>query len=513
MSEHKTGKYFKYTIGEIVLVVIGILIALSINNWNEQRLQVFAQKTIYKQVRLNSTIEQRFMLESRYASQYLSRSNEITLPPQSKEVLAFPTALGAAAHATGGTLGDVYHVTNLNDTGSGSFRDAVSVGNRTIVFDVSGTINLATILYITVDNLTIAGQTAPEGGIAITGKNVYIRDNDNIILRYVYFRPVFNSSASIDALNAYNVTNLIVDHCSISWGGDEAFSITGASSNITVQNTILGESKTAMLAGDSNNPISFNYSIINNLFYNISHRFPNVNALRTDVINNVVHNWQSRICVISAHDNVRLNQIANYYQSGVTTNSPIAPDYSVNWTDSSGRPNIRIYTEDNVYPNVVDLGDDNWNLYSERFVPWNRSDLNLRSLTPFTLLGKTFIPKTAAQALVDTQNLGANKYLNGDGTYGTENDNVDTIYLKNVGNNTSEAYLFPQTDIVNKQSYFDYQAAISNTPINTRPAGFYGSSLHIPEAWFLANVPSGKDYNDIAPNGYTYLNSYLNTVD
>ena len=94
-----------------------------------------------------------------------------------------------------------------------------------------------------------------------------------------------------------------------------------------------------------------------------------------------------------------------------------------------------------------------------------------------------------------------------------ENDSIDTIYITNVNNNTSEAYSYPPVDIVNKQSYIDSHNAISNTPIHTRPEGFYSSSSHIPEAWFIANVPSGKDYNDIAENGYTYLNKYLNTVD
>ena len=139
----------------------------------------------------------------------------------------------------------------------------------------------------------------------ITGSYVHFQNIDNVILRYIRFRPNYTQAAIVDALNATHCTNFIVDHCSISWGGDEAFSIVGNSSNITVQNCILAESKTAMLAGDSNNPVSTNFSIIGNLYYNISHRFPNVNALRTDVINNVVHNWFTRLKVVSAHDNTQ----------------------------------------------------------------------------------------------------------------------------------------------------------------------------------------------------------------
>ena len=84
------------------------------------------------------------------------------------EPLAFPEALGFGASVTGGRDGSVYHVTNLNDDGAGSFRDAVSQGNRIVVFDVGGIINIKTAVSIK-SNITIAGQTAPGEGIAIHG--------------------------------------------------------------------------------------------------------------------------------------------------------------------------------------------------------------------------------------------------------------------------------------------------------------------------------------------------------
>ena len=87
------------------------------------------------------------------------------------EPLAFPEALGFGAQVTGGRGGTVYHVTNLNDDGAGSFRDAVSQGNRIVVFDVGGIINIKTAVSIK-SNITIAGQTAPGEGIAIHGGNL-----------------------------------------------------------------------------------------------------------------------------------------------------------------------------------------------------------------------------------------------------------------------------------------------------------------------------------------------------
>lgn len=445
----------------------------------------------------------------------------------SDATLAFPSAYGASAYTTTGARGlNVYHVTNLNNSGAGSFRDAVSVGNRTILFDVSGTINLTTDLYITVDNLTIAGQSAPQGGIAITGKNVFIQDNDNLVMRYMRFRPVYNSSGTVDALNAYNVTNMIFDHVSVSWGGDEAFSITGNSQNITVQKSILGESATGMILGSLGVLTSDNFSILKNLFYNISHRFPNPTTGRVDVINNVVHNWNSRLMVAAHNDGVQLNEINNYYQSGTNTQSPTAVLQSVNWLDigsASQRPNIRVHTNGNVFSTFSNGTNDNWNAWVHRFnvtsgayAGYNQGDtpsLDFRETNPFTQAGRSFTPDTAASSLSDVQNNGANKYLNNDGSYGIYNDSVDTIYLTNVSNNTSESYSYPPTNIVNKQSYIDYQNAISSTPINTREGTFYISNAHIPEIWFTANVPNGEDHNGIAPSGYTWLEVYLNQVD
>lgn len=129
--------------------------------------------------------------------------------------LAFPEALGFGAKATGGRAGTVYHVTNLDDAGTGSFRDAVSKSNRIVVFDVGGYITLKTAVSIAGD-ITIAGQTAPGQGIGIKSGKLSLGAHSNIILRYLRMRAGSETASTGDVgLNLLNARNVIVDHCSI----------------------------------------------------------------------------------------------------------------------------------------------------------------------------------------------------------------------------------------------------------------------------------------------------------
>src|ERR1700748_1158859 len=111
------------------------------------------------------------------------------------QTLAFPGAYGFGANATGGRTGTVYHVTNLNDSGTGSFRDAVSASNRIVVFDVGGYISLSTAVSVS-SNITIAGQTAPGGGIGFKGGEIGFSSSTNIICRYIRIRPGSETSST-----------------------------------------------------------------------------------------------------------------------------------------------------------------------------------------------------------------------------------------------------------------------------------------------------------------------------
>ena len=442
---------------------------------------------------------------------------------------AFPSAYGAASQATGGRGYAVYKVTNLNDSGTGSFRDAVSTSNRTIVFDVSGTIELTTPLTISADNLTIAGQTTPPGGIDITGNNVYFDGANNVIVRFLRFRPNYNNSGNVDALNVSNCDDLIIDHCSISWGGDEALSIIGDSDNVTISNNIFAESSTGMLAGDSNSHISSNISIHNNLWYNISHRFPNVNVTRADVINNLVHNWYTRIMVISKYDNIQLNEIANYYQRGSRpTNVLDVTQHSGNWLDvNSSRENMRVYTEGNVINDVLSEGEDNWALYRYRFdissgtysgaSQWDAASIDFRSLTQYTLLGDAlpFTSAIEAKSEVET-NSGAYKTLNESGTVTEDWDAIDDRYLGYVNTNTFDyTPVYPADAITGRTHYIEYHSAVSSTPINTRSESYDTDKDGMPDVWEVATFGDlmRNGTGDFDGDGYTDLEAYLNLVD
>lgn len=154
---------------------------------------------------------------------------------------AFPGAEGHGRYVTGGRGGRVVHVTNLNDSGTGSFREAVKSGNRIIVFDVAGVIALKSDLKFA-DNITILGQTAPSPGITL---RYYTVQPDNNIIRFLRIRrgeeKDINDGA--DAIWQRNKTGIIFDHCSFSWSIDEVASFYD-NNNFTMQWCTVAESLT-----------------------------------------------------------------------------------------------------------------------------------------------------------------------------------------------------------------------------------------------------------------------------
>lgn len=210
--------------------------------------------------------------------------------------LAFPGAQGWGRFAQGARAAaqpTVYHVTNLLDSGSGSLRDAVLVGGRIVVFDVSGIIRLSSRLSFA-NNLYVAGQTAPGEGITVYGDGVTFSSADNIICRYLRVRMGHGGTSGKDCAGVAHGTNMIFDHCSFSWGLDETFSINsdgkGALGDITIQNCIIGQglmthSAGGLIQGD-------HLSIIGNFYCDNSTRNNKVKGTN-QFANNIVYNWKN----------------------------------------------------------------------------------------------------------------------------------------------------------------------------------------------------------------------------
>ena len=212
----------------------------------------------------------------------------------SAQQLAFPGAQGWGRFATGGRTGSVYHVTNLNDSGTGSLRDAISQANRIIVFDVAGVINIKSRLVFK-NNLYVAGQTAPGEGITVYGDGVSFSGADNIIVRYMRFRMGAVGTKEKDAAGIANGQNMIFDHCSFSWGQDENFSINWdnkgtAPTNITLMNSIVGQGLMTHSAGGLMQ--AENISLYRILLVDNSTRNFKVKGIN-QYVNNIVYNWKN----------------------------------------------------------------------------------------------------------------------------------------------------------------------------------------------------------------------------
>ena len=212
----------------------------------------------------------------------------------SAQQLAFPEAQGWGRFAEGGRKGTVYHVTNLNDSGSGSLRDAVSQPNRIVVFDVSGVIRISSRIVFK-NNLYVAGQTAPGEGITVYGDGVSFSGADNSIVRYMRFRMGAVGTKDKDCAGIANGQDMIFDHCSFAWGQDENFSINWdnkgtAPKNITLMNSIVGQGLMTHSAGglmQAENITLYRILMVDNSTRNFKVKGINQYA------NNLVYNWKN----------------------------------------------------------------------------------------------------------------------------------------------------------------------------------------------------------------------------
>lgn len=291
-----------------------------------------------------------------------------------EDPLAFPYAEGFGKDVTGGRGGKVIYVTNLNDSGKGSFRSAVNQsGARYILFTVSGTIALKSRLDIRNGNLTIAGQTAPGDGICIKDFPVVIKTN-NVIVRFLRFRMGDEAQQEADGLESRFHKNIIIDHCSISWSSDETASFYG-NENTTLQWCYITES----LRNSVHEKGSHGYggvwggkraSFHHNLLAHHDSRNPRLGepagdafALTdlVDVRNNVIYNWQGNSCYGGEAMNV--NIVNCYYKPGPsTTKDSRIISIDKNKNEGTAVYNIwgKFYIDGNVMQGNTQVTNDNW---------------------------------------------------------------------------------------------------------------------------------------------------------
>ena len=255
---------------------------------------------------------------------------------------AFPGAEGHGRYVTGGRGGNIVHVTNLNDSGTGSLRSAVSSSNRIVVFDVGGIIELKSDLTIK-DNVTILGQTAPYPGITLRYYTVRPNGN-NIIMRFIRIRrgEEKNVNDGADATWARNFTGMILDHCSFSWSIDEIASFYD-NRNFTMQWCTIGEA----LANPGHSKGEHSYggiwggkdaSFHHNFLCHMQNRVPRfcgarynwsgydktkyANAIQAEIVdfrNCVMYNWGNGNGCYGGTGGGNINIVNNYYKAGPAT--------------------------------------------------------------------------------------------------------------------------------------------------------------------------------------------------
>jgi hypothetical protein len=300
------------------------------------------------------------------------------LPPA--KIPAFPGAWGGGMYAFGGRDGNVFVITNLNDSGPGSFREACEAGGpRIVVFNVAGIIRLKDRIRIRAPYITIAGNTAPGDGVCIAGNTVELETHD-VIIRYLRFRRGETwVGERNDSLGGNPTGNIMIDHVSASWGLDENMSMyrhmyqpPGGGKelklptvNITIQNSIFSEGLNTYNHAFGSTIGGLNSTFHHNLWACNSGRNPSVGMYGDFTFaNNVLFNWRHRT-VDGGDHNSRFNIISNYFKPGPATprDAPIA--YRILKPESERSKTVvdhfgMAYVAGNIVEGNAKVTADNW---------------------------------------------------------------------------------------------------------------------------------------------------------
>ncbi|MFD1770388.1 T9SS C-terminal target domain-containing protein [Sphingobacterium suaedae] len=429
--------------------------------------------------------------------------------------LAFPEAEGYGRYARGGRGGKVVTVTNLNDSGPGSLRDAVENqhGPRTIVFAVSGTIKLASRLVLSQSKVTIAGQTAPGKGICIVG-SPFGFTGDDVVVQHLRVR--LGAGKTADGMGLTGANYSIVDHCSISWTIDEAFSSRGAK-NITLQRTLISEALNA--AGHKNYEEgkmhgyaasiggevgSFHHNLLAHCY---GRNWSLAGGLsgdgfytgKLDIRNNVVYNWGARATDGGAHE---VNFVGNFYKPGPGTTQFYA---FIGDHENVGKGTQRCYFEGNVMPGHFNEQQQD----QGRKARYSNGDRERY---------ETFVDKPFFDAHVSTHDarLAYKLVLSDVGNAQPQLDLHDQRIIRETLDGTYSA----TGSVTGKPGFPDHQADVGGYeayPSIVRPADWDSDQDGLPDWWeeqhgLPVQSPAG-DFSDTQQDkdrdGFTQLDDYL----
>ncbi|TWI88279.1 pectate lyase family protein [Chitinophaga japonensis] len=317
--------------------------------------------------------------EAKHGKPYVPWASRPMDLPQA-DIPAFPGAEGGGAYTAGGRGGKVYVVTSLADRGPGTLREACEKGGaRIIVFNVAGIIRLKSPLIIRAPYITIAGQTAPGDGVCVAGESVWINTHD-VIIRYMRFRRgATDVGRRDDALGGNPVGNIIIDHCSTSWGLDENISMyrhmydPGDGSkeeklptvNITIQNCISSEALATYNHAFGSTLGGENCTFMRNLWACNTGRNPSIGWYgQFNFVNNVIFNWHHR-SMDGGDYRALYNIINNYYKPGPSTPKDEPVGHRI-LKPESGRSKLpyqvfgRCYVNGNIMEGHEKVTKDNW---------------------------------------------------------------------------------------------------------------------------------------------------------